>query len=63
MNVYFGRYPLARPRKVWGDNIKTDVGETRWENGRWMKIPQDHVKWTCSVLAIFIIWLLLSFSC
>lgn len=57
------RHPLARLSTVWRDNIQIDDGEIWYEHGRWMKVPQNYVKLMCSVLTVFKIWLLLSFSC
>jgi hypothetical protein len=28
-----GRRPLERPRRRWGDNIKTDIQEAGWGHG------------------------------
>jgi hypothetical protein len=57
-----GTHPLARLRKEWEDNIKTDIGGTGCEDGRGMKIPHDQVQWTYSVLAVLKLWILLPFS-
>jgi hypothetical protein len=28
-----GRRPLGRPRRIWEDNIKMDLGEVGWGHG------------------------------
>jgi hypothetical protein len=31
-----GKRPLARPRRKWVDNIKTDLGEVGWGDVDWI---------------------------
>jgi hypothetical protein len=33
VRTYFGKWSLGRPRK-WEDNIKMQLGEIGWEDGR-----------------------------
>jgi hypothetical protein len=42
--------PLRRLRRRWKDNIKMDLNEIGFEDGRWMKLAQDHVQWQALVL-------------
>jgi hypothetical protein len=31
LGSYLGKKPLGRPRRRWGDNIRTDLKEVGWE--------------------------------
>jgi hypothetical protein len=37
--------PLERPRRMWVDNIKMDVGEIGWCRIEWIVLAQDRDKW------------------
>jgi hypothetical protein len=43
------KFSLGRPREY---NIKVDLMETNYEDGRWMKLAQDHVQWRALELAV-----------
>jgi len=36
-----GKRPLGKRRRRWEDDIKMDLGETRWEIMNWMHLAQD----------------------
>jgi hypothetical protein len=36
-----GKRPLRRPRSRWVDNIKLDLGDTRWGGMDWIDLAQD----------------------
>jgi hypothetical protein len=36
-----GKRPLGRPRRRWVDNIRTDLGEVRWDDVDWIGLAQD----------------------
>jgi hypothetical protein len=36
-----GKTPLRRPRHIWEDNIRMDLGEKGWEDIDWMHLAQD----------------------
>jgi hypothetical protein len=39
-----GNRPLGKPRRIWDDVTKTDLGETGWERVDWMHLAQDRDK-------------------
>jgi hypothetical protein len=47
--VLFGRpevtRPLGRPRHMWEDNIKMDLGEIGIDGANWIRLAQDRVRW------------------
>jgi hypothetical protein len=44
-----GKRRLLRPRCMWLDNIKTDLGEIRWSFVDWIDLAQDRDKWRAVV--------------
>ena len=44
-----GKRSLARPRRRWEDNIKTDLEEVRRGCGDWMELTQDRDRWRALV--------------
>jgi hypothetical protein len=36
-----GKRPLGRPRRMWDDNIKMDLGELGWGGWGWVDLAQD----------------------
>jgi len=40
-----GKRPLGRPRRIWEDNIKTDLQEVEGGCGNWMDLAQDRERW------------------
>ena len=47
-----GKRPLGRPRRRWGDNIKTDLQEVGggWED--WLELAQDRDRWRALVSTV-----------
>jgi hypothetical protein len=41
--------PLGRPRRVWNDNIKTDLREMGIYRTNWIRLDQDRVQWRAFV--------------
>jgi hypothetical protein len=39
-----GKRPLGRPRRMWMDNIKMDLGEIGWGGVDWIGLAQDRDK-------------------
>jgi hypothetical protein len=44
-----GKKPLGRPRRRWGDNIKTDLMERGIDGANWIRLAQDRVQWRAFV--------------
>jgi hypothetical protein len=44
-----GNTPLARPRRVWEDNIRTDIREIVCECVDWIHLAQDRDQWRAVV--------------
>jgi hypothetical protein len=44
-----GKRPLARPRRIWEDNIKMDIQEVGGGRGDWMELAQDRDSWRALV--------------
>jgi hypothetical protein len=40
-----GKRPLGRPRHMWEDNIKMDLGEIGIDGSKWIQLAQDRVQW------------------
>jgi hypothetical protein len=40
-----GKRSLARPRRRWKDNIKTDLREIDIDGANWIWLAQDRVQW------------------
>jgi hypothetical protein len=36
-----GKRPLGRPRRMWVDNIRMDLGEVGWSDVDWIGLVQD----------------------
>jgi hypothetical protein len=39
-----GKQPLQKLRR-WEYNVKMDLGELGYEDGRWIEVAQDHAQW------------------
>jgi hypothetical protein len=44
-----GKRPLERPRCMWEDNIKLDLGEIGIDGANWIQLAQDRVQWRAFV--------------
>jgi hypothetical protein len=51
-----GKIPLGSPRHRWVDNIKTDLGEVRWDGVDWIGLAQDRDKWRALVNSVLKLW-------
>jgi hypothetical protein len=40
-----GKRPLERPRRMWEDNIKTNLREIGIDGANWIRLAQDRVQW------------------
>jgi hypothetical protein len=40
-----GKRPLGRPRCIWEDGIRMDLGETGWWSEEWIQLAQDRDRW------------------
>ena len=47
-----GKRPLGRPRRRWGDTIKTDLREVGGGCGDWMELAQDRDSWRALVSTV-----------
>ena len=47
-----GKRLLGRPRRRWGDNIKTDLQEVGRGCGDWMELAQDRDRWRALVSTV-----------
>ena len=45
-----GRRPMGRPRRIWVDNIRTDLQEVGC--GYWIGLAQDRDRWRTLVSAV-----------
>jgi hypothetical protein len=44
-----GKRPLKRPRSMWEDNIKMDLGERGIDGANLIRLAQDRVQWRAFV--------------
>jgi hypothetical protein len=44
-----GKRPLGRPRRMWVDDIKMDLGEIELDGRDWIKLAQDRDQWRALV--------------
>jgi hypothetical protein len=51
-----GRRPQGRPRCMWVENIKMDLGERGWDGVDWIVLAQDRDKWRALVNLVMNIW-------
>jgi hypothetical protein len=54
-----GKIPLGRPRRMWVDNIRMDLGEVGWGDVDWIGLAHDRNRWRAllnSVLNLRIPW-------
>jgi hypothetical protein len=46
------RYKLGRPRRMWVDNIRMDLGEVGWGGADWIGLAQDRNMWRALVNSV-----------
>jgi hypothetical protein len=44
-----GKRPLGRPKRMWVDNIRMDLGEVGWGVVDWIGLAQDRNRWRAVV--------------
>jgi hypothetical protein len=44
-----GKRPLGRPRRMWVDNNRIDLGEVGWGGVDWIGLAQDRNRWRALV--------------
>jgi hypothetical protein len=47
-----GKRPLGRPRRLWVDNIRIDLGEIGWDGVDWIELAQDRDQWKALVYTV-----------
>jgi hypothetical protein len=47
-----GKKPLGRPRRMWVDNIRMDLGELGWGDVDWIGLAQDRNRWRAPVNSV-----------
>jgi len=47
-----GKRPLGRPRRIWEDNIKTDLQEVGGGCADWLELAQDREMWRAFVSTV-----------
>jgi hypothetical protein len=47
-----GKRPLGRPRLMWVDNIKMDLGEVGCGDVDWIGLAQDRNRWGAFVTSV-----------
>jgi hypothetical protein len=50
--LLLGKRPLGRPRRMWMDNIRMDLGEVGWSDVVCNGVAQDRNKWKALANAI-----------
>jgi hypothetical protein len=51
-----GKRPLGRPRCMWVDNIRMDLGEVGWGDVDWIGLAQDRHRWRAVVNLVLNFW-------
>jgi hypothetical protein len=51
-----GKKPLGRPRRMWMDNINTDLEDIRFCGMDWIDRTQDRDQWRALVNTVMNIW-------
>jgi hypothetical protein len=47
-----GKGPLGRPRRMWVDNIRMNLGEVGWDDADWIGLAQDRNRWRALVNSV-----------
>jgi hypothetical protein len=47
-----GKRPLGRPRRIWVDNIRMDLGKVGWGDVDWIGLAQDRNRWRAVVNSV-----------
>jgi hypothetical protein len=51
-----GKRSLGRPRCMWVDNIRMDLGEVGWGDVDWISLAQDRNMWRALVNSVINLW-------
>jgi hypothetical protein len=54
--IFVGR-PEGRPRYMWEDNIKIDLGEIRVDGANWIRLAHERVQWQAFVSTVMNLWI------
>jgi hypothetical protein len=49
--------PLERPRRIWEDNIKTDLQEVGCGGVDWIELAQDRDRWWALLNTVMNLWI------
>jgi hypothetical protein len=47
-----GKRSLGRPRRMWVDNIRMDLGEVGWGDVGWIGLAKDRNRWRAVVNSV-----------
>jgi hypothetical protein len=47
--ILVGKPKVKKPRRIWVDNIKMDLGEIGWDGMDWSDLAQDRDQWNALV--------------
>jgi hypothetical protein len=47
-----GKRPLGKPRRMWVDNIRMDLGEVGWSDVNWIGLAHDRNRWRALVNSV-----------
>jgi hypothetical protein len=47
-----GKRPLGRPRHMWVDNIRMDLGEVEWGDVDWIGLAKARNRWRALVISV-----------
>jgi hypothetical protein len=51
-----GKRTLGRPRRMWVDNIRMDLGEVGWGDVDWIGLAKDMNRWKALVNSVLNLW-------
>jgi hypothetical protein len=51
-----GKRPLGRPRRLWVDNIRMDLGDVEWGDVDWIGLAKDRNRWRALVNSVLNFW-------
>jgi hypothetical protein len=47
-----GKRSLGRPRRMWVNNIRTDLGEVGWGDVDWISLAENRNRWSALVNSV-----------
>jgi hypothetical protein len=51
-----GKRQLGRPRRMWVEYIKMDLGKIGWDGRDWIELAQDRDQWRALVNTVMNLW-------